>query len=61
MYLDIKPQTMPKVCGVTYIELPGCNENMTTPDWNDEDYEKCKKYDQLVKEGKMTWRSIKIC
>ena len=31
---------------------------METPDWNKHDYELCKKYDDLVKEGKMTYRRI---
>jgi hypothetical protein len=31
----------------------------STPDWNDEDLAICKIYDDLVKEGKMTYRVIK--
>jgi len=32
---------------------------METPDWTKEDYEKCRKYDELVKAGKMTYRRIR--
>ncbi len=31
-----------------------------TPDWNDEDLAKCTKYDDDVKAGTMTYRSIEI-
>ncbi len=30
-----------------------------TPDWNERDYEICRKYDEEVKKGKMTYRRIK--
>ena len=31
-----------------------------TPDWNKADLEKCKEYDDAVKAGKMTYRTIDI-
>lgn len=32
----------------------------TTPDWNDKDLAKCRIYDEAVKAGKMTYRTIEI-
>ena len=32
---------------------------MNTPDWTDSDLELCKRSDDIVKEGKMTYRRIK--
>ena len=33
---------------------------MTTPEWNERDYEICKKYDEKVKQGKMKYTKIKV-
>ncbi len=30
-----------------------------TPDWDESDLEVCRKYDDLVKAGKMTYRRIR--
>ncbi len=31
-----------------------------TPDWDELDLEKCRKYDESVKTGNMTYRTIEI-
>lgn len=31
-----------------------------TPDWNEEDHKKCQRYDEAVKNGTVTYRTIKI-
>jgi len=31
-----------------------------TPDWDDDDLEKCEKYDVAVRAGTMTFRTIEI-
>ena len=31
-----------------------------TPDWNEDDLKKCVKYDNAVKAGTMTYRTIEI-
>ncbi len=33
---------------------------MTTPDWNDEDLDICRRYDEKVRQGKMSYRRVKV-
>ena len=33
---------------------------LTTPDWNEEDLEICKKYDEKVRLGKMGYTKVKV-